>query len=58
MRVVQHDPMVSFTSIDLPTLRRVDDQSAHGKVEFRHLAPLIADYAGLQVHAVQEGEAR
>ena len=46
---------------DLPVLRWVDDGESYGpllaggKIGFRQMAPLIAEYANLQIHTVEKG---
>jgi len=50
---------VSFSINDLPILNYVDDGVTHGpllgggKIGFRQMAPLIAEYANLQIRAVR-----
>jgi hypothetical protein len=57
--LIKCGPEVSFSINDLPILRFVDDGESYGpplrggKIGFRQMAPLIAEYANLQVHVVE-----
>jgi len=57
--LIKCGPEVSFFVNDLPILSFVDDGETYGpllrggKIGFRQMAPLIAEYANLQVHAVE-----
>jgi len=58
LRVIKAGPLVQFQINGLEILRFVDDGSrfgpllAGGKIGFRQMAPLVAEYANLQVHRV------
>lgn len=58
--LVKCGPEVSFYINDLPILYFVDDGKTYGpllgggKIGFRQMAPLIAEYANLQVRAVRK----
>ena len=58
IKLVKCGPDVVFSINDLPILEYVDDGGTYGpllgggKMGFRQMAPLIAEYANLQVHAV------
>ena len=51
---------MAFSIDDLPVLQWVDDGESYGpilgggKIGFRQMAPLIAEYANLQVHVVEK----
>jgi hypothetical protein len=64
-QVVKCGPEVAFSVNDLPILKWVDDGARYGprlrggKIGFRQMAPLIAEYANLEVYAVErQGEDR
>ena len=60
IQLVKRGPEVAFSIDDLPVLQWVDDGESYGpilgggKIGFRQMAPLIAEYANLQVHAVEK----
>lgn len=60
VQLVKCGPEVALTINDLPVLRWVDDGRTYGpllgggKIGFRQMAPLIAEYANLQVYAVEK----
>jgi hypothetical protein len=62
IQLIKCGPEVAFHIDDLPLLRFVDDGQTYGpplgggKIGFRQMAPLIAEYANLQVHAVEKTE--
>jgi len=62
IQLIKCGPEVSFHVNDLPVLEFVDDGQTYGpllgggKIGFRQMAPLIAEYAKLQVHAVEKIE--
>jgi hypothetical protein len=59
IQLIKCGPEVAFHINDLPILKFVDDRQTYGpllgggKIGFRQMAPLIAEYANLQVHAVE-----
>lgn len=59
IEVVKFGPDVAFAINDLPILHFHDDGKScgpvlgGGKIGFRQMAPLIAEYANLKVHAIQ-----
>jgi hypothetical protein len=59
IQVVKCGPEVAFYINDLPILNYLDDGETYGpllgrgKIGFRQMAPLIAEYANLQVHTVE-----
>jgi len=61
VRLVQCGPEVAFAINDLEVFRWRDDGSTYGpvlgggKIGFRQMAPLMAEYANLTVHAVERG---
>jgi len=60
IRLIKCGPEIAFAINDLPILHWVDDGQTYGpllgggKIGFRQMAPLIAEYANLQVHAVEK----
>jgi hypothetical protein len=60
IQLVKCGPEVAFVINDLPILQWVDDGQTYGpllgggKIGFRQMAPLIAEYANLQVHALEK----
>ena len=62
VKLIKCGAEVAFSINDLPILHWVDDGQTYGsflgggKIGFRQMAPLIAGYANLQVHAVERHE--
>ncbi|WP_199620745.1 DUF1961 family protein [Paenibacillus alkalitolerans] len=60
MQVIKYGPHISFSIDGLPIFHFIDDGDTYGpvltggKIGFRQMAPLIAEYSDLQVHAVKE----
>ena len=60
IQLVKCGPEIAFHINDLPVLRFLDDGETYGpllgggKIGFRQMAPLIAEYANLQVHSVEK----
>jgi len=60
IQVVKAGPAVSFSINDLPIFHWHDDGKTHGpvlaggRIGFRQMAPLIAEYANLRVRAVRQ----
>lgn len=61
MQFVKYGPHVEFFINDLQILSWTDDGLTHGpvrgggKVGFRQMAPMLAEYANLKVHRVENG---
>lgn len=61
LSLVKAGPLVTFAINDLPILRFVDDGATYGpclgggRIGFRQMAPLVAEYANLVVRTVQPG---
>jgi hypothetical protein len=61
IQLIKCGPEVAFYVNDLPILNYLDDGETYGpllgggKIGFRQMAPLIAEYANLRVHAVERG---
>ncbi len=59
--LVKAGPLVTFAINDLPILRFLDDGATYGprlgggRIGFRQMAPLVAEYANLVVRAAQPG---
>jgi hypothetical protein len=59
IQLIKCGPDVAFYINDLPILRWIDDGQSYGpilgegKIGFRQMAPLIAEYANLRVQAVE-----
>lgn len=59
IRLVKCGPDVAFWINDLPILHYVDDGETYGpplgggRIGFRQMAPLVAEYANLSVHSVE-----
>jgi len=62
IKLIKCGPDIAFYINDLPLLRFVDDGETYGpplgggKIGFRQMAPLVAEYANLKVHAVAKTE--
>jgi hypothetical protein len=62
IQLVKCGPEIAFFIRDLPILTFVDDGETYGpllgggKIGFRQMAPLIAEYANLRVHAAEREE--
>jgi len=58
MQLIKRGPEVAFSINELPILNWTDDGQTYGsvlgggKIGFRQMAPLIAEYANLKVHTV------
>jgi len=62
IRLIKCESKVAFYVNDLPILHWTDDGETYGpllgggKIGFRQMAPLVAEYANLKVHAVERSE--
>ncbi|MDF2663237.1 MAG: hypothetical protein K0Q94_6028 [Paenibacillus sp.] len=60
IRLVKNGPVVEFSIQDVPVFRWTDDGTTYGpllhggKIGFRQMAPMIAEYANFRVYAKQE----
>jgi hypothetical protein len=63
VKLIKCGPEIAFYVNDLPILEWSDDgetygpRLAGGKIGFRQMAPLVAEYADLEIHAVEKTQA-